>query len=93
MFVALVGVGAVAMGMTAGYFLRGARRAEAPVVHRCRCPRCGQKVRYAACRASRDAMCPRCLRRFSLPSTPQPLAEPAVVGRTYRRGLALRRTA
>jgi hypothetical protein len=33
----------------------------------CRCPDCGQKLRYLAAKAGRPALCPLCRRRLTLP--------------------------
>jgi hypothetical protein len=35
-------------------------------VYRCRCPRCGQKLRFGALPRGRTVTCPRCLRRCDL---------------------------
>jgi hypothetical protein len=91
--VALIVAGVAAILAAACYFLRGGRRLGEALVHHARCPDCAQKVRYAPSRAGREAMCPRCRRRWTLPETPQPLPalEPSV--RPYGRGrpLVLRR--
>ena len=42
--------------------------------HFCRCPECGQKLRYPASRAGRESMCPRCRQRFILPRDAEPLS-------------------
>jgi hypothetical protein len=41
----------------------------------CRCPGCGQKVRYRASKAGRGGMCPRCGQRWTLPASPRDLAD------------------
>jgi hypothetical protein len=41
--------------------------------HIWRCPSCGQKLRYRAHKAGRAGGCPRCLREWILPATPQEL--------------------
>jgi hypothetical protein len=76
---------AVATLVSAGYFGRDGGRRDEPEVCHTRCPRCDQKVRYAANRASREAMCPRCRRRWTLPATPEPLAKPRLPGLARRR--------
>ena len=66
-------VAAVAALGVAGYLVWPRERPDEEDVCRARCPRCDQKVRYGAARASRQVMCPRCRRRWILPATPQPL--------------------
>ena len=51
-----------------------------------RCPRCGQKVRYLAAKAGRDALCPRCLQRWTLPTTPQQVVPPGRQGYAVKVG-------
>ena len=46
------------------------RRPRAATFYHCRCPRCGQKVRYRANRAGRPGICPRCRQGLPLPATP-----------------------
>jgi hypothetical protein len=91
----LVGVATVAILAAVCCLLRASRRPREAAFHYFRCPDCGQKMRYAASRAGRDAICPRCRRRWTLPATPQPLASPEAVpavGRGRGGALALRRT-
>ena len=38
-----------------------------------RCPNCEQKLRYSAHRAGKEAQCPRCATRFSLPTVARPV--------------------
>lgn len=61
----LIGTGATMA--TAGWWIHRARQPKALVSFRLRCPACGQKVRYNADRAGREAMCPRCRERLTLP--------------------------
>jgi DNA-directed RNA polymerase subunit RPC12/RpoP len=87
MIAALIVVGTVAVLATAGYFLlwrTGTR--DATVYHYVRCPDCSQKVRYAAGRGGHQAICPRCKKKFDLPTTPQPLAKPENVSMVPGRG-------
>src|SRR5260370_20057159 len=89
----LVAVGTVAILTVVGCVLRAGRRPGEVAHHYFRCPDCGQKMRYAASRAGRDAICPRCRRRWTLPATPQPLAkQEAGAGQGRGRGLVLRRS-
>jgi uncharacterized paraquat-inducible protein A len=72
--VALIVTGAVAiLAAAAVNLIRWVRGTEEPAVHHGCCPGCGQKVRYAARRAGREAPCPRCGLWWTLPSTSQPL--------------------
>lgn len=89
MVVALIVAGVAAILAAGAYFLRAPGRRGEPAVHHARCPDCGQKVRYAPSRSGREAMCPRCRRRWTLPATPQPLEAPALSGRPYGRGRGL----
>jgi uncharacterized paraquat-inducible protein A len=90
--VAVLGVGATAILAAALYVVRGVQSAESEV-HYCRCAECSQKVRYAASRAGREALCPRCRQKLTLPAKPQPLAPLAVSPQTFGRSMVLRRTA
>jgi hypothetical protein len=74
MLIVVVSVAALA---AAGYFVRSRGRSDEPEVCRARCPRCDQKVRYAADRAIRHAMCPRCYRRWTLPPVSAPVRRSA----------------
>lgn len=38
-----------------------------------RCPGCEQKLRYSSNRAGKEAKCPRCATRFTLPSVARPV--------------------
>jgi hypothetical protein len=78
--VVLIVTGAVLVAAAAYLLWRGRRPAES-VVHYFRCPACGQKLRYAACKAGRPAVCPRCRRQGTLPATPRPLTAPLFAGR------------
>jgi hypothetical protein len=75
------------------WVLRG-HSAEEPY-HTCRCPGCGQKVRYRASRAGRAAACPRCRQGLPLPASPREAgasataAEPPRVGQVLRRQVQL----
>jgi uncharacterized paraquat-inducible protein A len=59
----------------AGYAVWRTRRPQTPVEEkdaeqrRCLCPKCGQKVRYAARRSGREVSCPRCRHQWRLPAT------------------------
>jgi hypothetical protein len=64
----LTGVALSATGAFLGLRVRGSRVEE---VHRFRCPGCTQKLRYAASRAGRTGMCPRCRKRWTFPSNPE----------------------
>jgi DNA-directed RNA polymerase subunit RPC12/RpoP len=52
---------ATAAALAAGSYalIRFRSRAE-PIIYHFRCPNCGQKLRYIADRAGRDAKCSRC---------------------------------
>jgi hypothetical protein len=82
---ALMGAGAVVLTLgVAGYIRWLARQRVGSVLHHARCPKCSQKVRYAAARAGRQAICPRCKLRFTLPATPQPVKPLEVPARLRR---------
>jgi DNA-directed RNA polymerase subunit RPC12/RpoP len=55
----------------AAYWVLRARSAKETVFYRFRCPACSQKVRYAAEKAGRAGMCPRCGQQWTLPTEPQ----------------------
>jgi DNA-directed RNA polymerase subunit RPC12/RpoP len=73
MFPILLTVAAAAILTAVGVLRRSGRQSVEPATHLYRCPECGQKVRYSAKRAGRDALCPRCRSHWALPTTPQPL--------------------
>jgi len=70
----LIGTGATVA--TAGWWIHRARQPKEVVVYRVRCNACGQKVRYTATRAGREAMCPRCRAKLTLPETPEIIGVP-----------------
>jgi DNA-directed RNA polymerase subunit RPC12/RpoP len=89
----IVAAGAAAILAALGTLMRTARKSEEPGMYLYRCPECGQKVRYSARRAGRDALCPRCRHRCTLPATQQPLPplEEAGQSQEHRRPIGLRR--
>jgi hypothetical protein len=68
LILAIVAAGAGAIGL-AVYFVRNAGRRDTPAVCRAHCPRCDQRVRYSPARAGSHIACPRCRRRWTLPTT------------------------
>jgi hypothetical protein len=81
--------GALAAGV---YLVLRSRRPKLEPMCHFRCPACGQKLRYSANRAGRDALCTRCGRRTTLPSNPQidGQARPTPAQEAERRAMALR---
>jgi len=79
-------LGAVPAGVLIVYLLVRPGAAAVGALHLTRCPRCEQKIRYAANRAGRSGICPQCKYPLTLPSAPPPL-EP----RTGRKSIGLRR--
>jgi hypothetical protein len=63
-------LGAVAALGAAAYVWSRALRPEAPAALSWRCPHCDKKVRYPPAWAGRDAGCPGCKRRLTLPDSP-----------------------
>jgi DNA-directed RNA polymerase subunit RPC12/RpoP len=63
-------VGVVLCTLGAFVWIRGRRPQSEPMLL-FRCTGCGQKVRYAASKAGRPGMCPRCGQRWKLPQEPQ----------------------
>jgi hypothetical protein len=51
--------------------------------HTCRCPGCGQKLRYSSAKAGGTSGCPNCRRSLTLPSTTQPGKSHASTDRSY----------
>jgi DNA-directed RNA polymerase subunit RPC12/RpoP len=84
---------AVALLASIAWRMRRARPSDEPTMYLYRCTDCGQKIRYAASRAGREALCPRCRSRCTLPTTPQPLPPLPTAGQVLdsRRGIGLRR--
>jgi DNA-directed RNA polymerase subunit RPC12/RpoP len=70
----LIGTGATVA--TAGWWIHRSRQAKEDVSYRVRCAACGQKVRYTADRAGREAMCPRCRAKLTLPETSEIIGVP-----------------
>ena len=89
----ILAVVAAALLATLAWWMRGARPSDEPAMCLYRCTDCGQKIRYAASRAGREALCPRCRSRCTLPTTPQPLSPLPTAGQALdsRRGVGLRR--
>jgi hypothetical protein len=67
------------------------RQWDEAACHVTRCPSCDQKVRYFARNAGSAGLCPRCLKRLTLPKTPQPLPGARQPHRVGERLGALRR--
>jgi DNA-directed RNA polymerase subunit RPC12/RpoP len=82
-------IAAVAMLAMIYRMVQSTKREQAPAHHYFRCLECGQKMRYSASRAGREASCPRCRHRWTLPATPQPLAKQDVAAETSGRGRGL----
>ena len=61
-------IGAVAVLSVGGYACVRRQARAGRGAHSCRCPRCGQKLRYAPGRAGRAAACPACRHPLTLPS-------------------------
>jgi hypothetical protein len=80
-------VGVVVSAAVGGGYAWLGRRRETEELYYFRCPDCGQKMRYAAQKAGRAAMCPRCHQRWVLPATPEALGEPPAE-RAHRIGRA-----
>jgi DNA-directed RNA polymerase subunit RPC12/RpoP len=89
----ILAVVAAALLVTIAWRMRSARPSDEPTMYLYRCTDCGQKIRYAASRAGREALCPRCRSRCTLPTTPPPLPPVPTAGRALdsRRGIGLRR--
>jgi hypothetical protein len=84
-----VALAAVAAGV---FFVLRTRQPKAEEMYHFRCPQCEQKLRYAASRAGRPAMCTRCTWRGSLPLKPQSVDNPRTLPfrEAERRATALR---
>jgi DNA-directed RNA polymerase subunit RPC12/RpoP len=76
----------------AGYLALRARQPKPEEMYHFRCPACEQKMRYAASRAGRPAMCTRCTWRGLLPLKPQSVDNPRTLPfrEAERRATALR---
>lgn len=75
-FAILLGVLAIGMGLAIIY--KNKRSQEVASYHITRCQECGQKLRYLAAKAGRDALCPRCGNRAALPDEATAAAEDRV---------------
>jgi hypothetical protein len=89
LILAVVAVALAGLGLAA-YFVRAGAGGHSPEVCHAHCPRCDQRVRYGTARAGSQIMCPRCRRRWTLPTTAS-LPAPAAAWRG--RELAGRRPA
>ncbi len=69
--IAVAGIVLAAALAAGGYLLVRFRSTAEPVIYHFRCPNCGQKLRYTADRAGREAMCSRCRSAGPLPIKPQ----------------------
>lgn len=90
----IVLVGAVALTAGGVVVVLGrlrSRQWDEAACHVTRCPSCDQKVRYFARNAGSAGLCPRCLKRLTLPTTPQPLPRAQQPHRVGERLGALRR--
>jgi hypothetical protein len=68
MIAILILLAAVAMlGVGGFYAWKRARTPQQEPYYFCRCSHCAQKIRYLASRAGREASCPRCQKRCTLP--------------------------
>jgi len=87
--VSVVAFVALAAGV---YYVLRARQPKAEEMYHFRCPQCEQKLRYAASRAGRPAMCTRCTWRGLLPLKPQSVDNPRTLPfrEAERRAAALR---
>ena len=83
---------AIAALVAGVFFVLRARKPKAEVMYHFRCPQCEQKLRYAASRAGRPAMCTRCTWRGLLPLKPQSVDNPRTLPfrEAERRATALR---
>jgi DNA-directed RNA polymerase subunit RPC12/RpoP len=81
----IIAAGAAAILAAIGWMMRTTRKLDEPGMYVYRCPECGQKVRYSARRAGRDALCPQCRGRWVLPATQQPLPPLEAAGRPQQR--------
>src|SRR5260370_29030083 len=68
--IAVVGIVLAAVLAAGAYLLVRFRSRAEPVIYHFRCPICGQKLRYTADRAGRDAICSRCRASGPLPIKP-----------------------
>ena len=89
MVVAAVVIAASTAGV---YLVRRGRQPKAEEMYHFRCPSCEQKLRYAASKAGRPAMCTRCTWRGDLPLKPQSVDNPRTLPfhEAERRATALR---
>ena len=71
--------GMTVIGMAAGYWAWQRRRTnDPPPTFAFRCPRCRQKLRYAAASQGRKILCPQCLRSCTLPRVAVPTTRDAL---------------
>jgi hypothetical protein len=84
-------IGAIGAITVLGFRLLGRRQWDEAACQVTRCPSCDQKVRYFARNAGSAGLCPRCLKRLTLPKTPQPLPGPRQPHRVGERVNVLRR--
>jgi DNA-directed RNA polymerase subunit RPC12/RpoP len=91
---ALIVISAVVIAASAVgvYLVRRARQRTTEEMHHFRCPTCEQKLRYAASRAGRPAMCTRCTWRGLLPLKRQSVDNPRTLAfrEPERRATAVR---
>jgi hypothetical protein len=83
---------AIAASAAGVYWVLRARQPKAEEMYHFRCPSCEQKLRYAASKAGRPAMCTRCTWRGDLPLKPQSVDNPRTLPyrEAERRATALR---
>jgi hypothetical protein len=80
MFLWLLGLAAI--GTAAGYWAWQRRRSDdPPPTFAFRCPRCGQKLRYAAASQGHKILCPQCLRCCTLPHVAAPKSSHALASK------------
>jgi hypothetical protein len=85
------GIGAAAAAASVFYVCR-TRQPKVEEMYHFRCPSCEQKLRYAASKAGRPAMCTRCTWKGVLPLKPQSVDNPRTLPyrEADRRATALR---
>jgi hypothetical protein len=81
----LIVVGMLVVGALVGCLWLCSRHGPGAERLQSRCPRCGQKVRYAANRVGRAFSCPLCRFHWTLPAASQTVREPRTVYRVRRR--------
>src|SRR5262249_15274854 len=67
----ILSLAVVVLAAAVAIFYVWRRHHQEETFHYFRCPECGQKVRYLASRAGREAMCPRCAKKWTLPREPR----------------------